>query len=67
MFRLRFPIALLCLSLGCIKTPEVTPAQTDATDQAQMDAHDIALVQDSARLYWEAVRWGDGKQKQPVF
>lgn len=62
MFRIRFPIALLCLSLGCIKTPEVTPAQTDATDQAQMDAHDIALVQDSARLYWEAVRWGDGSK-----
>ena len=42
MFRIRFPIALLS-QLG-VYPPRVTPAQTDATDQAQMDAHDIALV-----------------------
>ena len=27
--------------------------------EAQAEAHDKELVQDSARLYWDAVRWGD--------
>ena len=30
--------------------------------EAQQEAHDNELVQDSARLYWEAVRWGDGSK-----
>ena len=62
MFSLRFHSALICLSLGCLQAPKITPAQTEATEQAQMEAHDVSLVQDSARLYWDAVRWGDGSK-----
>ena len=58
---LAIPLSLL---LSCAKGPE--PARTDAdaasTREAQVEAHDIELVKDSARLYWDAVRWGDGSK-----
>ncbi len=53
-------LALALLS-ACAKSGANSEATASARE-AQAEAHDMTLVQDSARLYWEAVRWGDGSK-----
>jgi len=49
----------LFVGLACVKNTK--EAEVSARE-APAEAHDKELVQDSARLYWDAVRWGDGSK-----
>ena len=58
------PILILTLPLllSCAKTSADRASATESERRIQTEAHDKDLVSDSARLYWEAVRWGDGSK-----
>ena len=55
-------LLIVTLCLGCAKAPSDGGSAAASERRAQTDAHDQELVSDSARLYWEAVRWGDGSK-----